>query len=365
MLRALSLTVVVLWHWVFTILVWESTGPFPSSPLAFTHGLWPLTWIGQVMPLFFFVGGFAHLSAWEKVRRAGGGYAVFVGGRFRRLAIPVFPLLAVWGVLYLAIRFIAAPPWLLTSIVLVVSPLWFLGVYLMLVLLAPVLIKAHRKTPTMSLVLLGGVALGLDGLRFGQGMKWAGAVNFIVVWSFCHQLGFSYPRLAGAERETKWAMLLGGALVLAALVSTRVYPASMVGVPGDEISNMGPPTFCMVALLVFQVGLAMLLRPAALRALRRPAVAQFEALMNRLAMPLFLFHTTAYALTIVVLWVPFRLQPAESPTVWWWLERPLFVAGPLLMMVPVLWLFARPQLEYAFDSLRALRRDVPQAESRF
>ena len=37
----------------------------------------------------------------------------------------------------------------------------------------------------------------------------------------------------------------------------------------------------------------------------------------------------------------------------------------LVVQARMLWLFARPQLEYAFASLRALRRDVPQAESRF
>ena len=56
-----AMLVVVIWHWVFTIVVWRPTGPSASSPLAFTDQLWLLTWLLQVMPLFFYVGGYAHL----------------------------------------------------------------------------------------------------------------------------------------------------------------------------------------------------------------------------------------------------------------------------------------------------------------
>jgi len=355
-LRAVSVIVVVAWHWVFTIPSWTPSGPDTSNPLAFTYGLWPLTWLGQVMPLFFFIGGVAHLSTWEKVRNNGGGYAVFVGSRFRRLVVPALPLLACCGAVYVAVRLMADPPWLLRTVVVVMSPLWFLAAYLMLVSIAPLMIRLHGVAPLTTLVLLGTSALGLDGLRFAQGQAWAAWANFVVVWAFCHQLGFFYPRLVRSRVETRWAMLLGGGVVLAGLVATDTYPASMVSVPGQKTSNVGPPTVAVVALVVFQVGLAMLVRAAVLRATERPTATALTGLVNRLAMPLYLFHGTAYALTIVVFAQVLDLGLAQSPTLIWWLERPLFVAGPLLSMVLVLWVFARPSLEYACCSLRALAR---------
>jgi hypothetical protein len=88
--RAFSLLVVVLWHWVFTIVVWRASGPSADSPLGFTRNLWILTWVLQVMPVFFFVGGYAHMRLWLKLR---GSAAGFVLGRMRRLLVPSLALL--------------------------------------------------------------------------------------------------------------------------------------------------------------------------------------------------------------------------------------------------------------------------------
>jgi hypothetical protein len=57
-LRVVSLIVVVLWHWAFTILRWSPEGPRATNPLGFFSGLWILTWLLQVLPVFFYVGGY-------------------------------------------------------------------------------------------------------------------------------------------------------------------------------------------------------------------------------------------------------------------------------------------------------------------
>ena len=71
-IRAFSLLVVVAWHWVFTILVWEDDGPHASNPIGFTTGLWAATWAFQVMPLFFYVGGYGHLRVVGEGAQTGG-----------------------------------------------------------------------------------------------------------------------------------------------------------------------------------------------------------------------------------------------------------------------------------------------------
>lgn len=88
-LRSFSLLIVVLWHWAFTVVIWEADGPHAGNPIGTTQGFWALTWLLQVMPVFFFVGGFAHLRTWSwcSARAADtppswpGGYA----GSYRRL----------------------------------------------------------------------------------------------------------------------------------------------------------------------------------------------------------------------------------------------------------------------------------------
>ena len=64
-LRAFSLVVVVIWHWGFTILGAFRSDGSPTNPIGFTRGMWAITWVLQVMPVFFFVGGYTHRLAFD------------------------------------------------------------------------------------------------------------------------------------------------------------------------------------------------------------------------------------------------------------------------------------------------------------
>src|SRR5262249_34262771 len=59
-LRAGSLLVVVLWHLLATKLTWSADGPHATNPLGSVPGLWLGTWVLQVMPVFFYIGGCLH-----------------------------------------------------------------------------------------------------------------------------------------------------------------------------------------------------------------------------------------------------------------------------------------------------------------
>ncbi|NIO13788.1 MAG: acyltransferase, partial [Xanthomonadales bacterium] len=65
-LRAFSLIVVVIFHWTFTILEFDRDVVRANNPIGSTPGAWIVTWVLQVMPLFFFVGGYAHWIVWKK-----------------------------------------------------------------------------------------------------------------------------------------------------------------------------------------------------------------------------------------------------------------------------------------------------------
>ena len=106
-----------------------------------------------------------------------------------------------------------------------------------------------------------------------------------------------------------------GLFLLVGLVFSGLYPGSMVGVPG-QTSNMAPPTVCILALTLFQVGFAELIRPAVLRTLGRGGwFASSSPCMTRFALPLFLFHTTGMALSRAVEWAIFGTESeATSPT---------------------------------------------------
>ena len=192
-----------------------------------------------------------------------------VGVRLKRLAVPALTLLGVWIVIGIVVSAVWDWTWTWRAVKLVVSPLWFMGVYLMLVLLLPAALWLHERFDTIVLVILAGIAGLVDVVRFRYDVPAIGLVNMIVVWGLCHQLGFFYDRIVAARRTVDWTLLIGGALALAALVGSGLYPGSMVGVPG-ETSNMAPPTVCIVALVLLQAGMLEIIRPAIEVRLERP-----------------------------------------------------------------------------------------------
>src|SRR5439155_7141137 len=125
------------------------------------------------------------------------------------------------------------------------SPLWF---------------WLHDRFGELVPVWMVGIAVVVDVLRFRYhvaGIEW---VNMLVVWAIPYQLGFYYDRLCAAPRRFAWALASAGFFALFGLTNMGLYPRSMVGVPGEAISNMAPPTLTIAALTVFQVGVLLLVR---------------------------------------------------------------------------------------------------------
>jgi hypothetical protein len=340
-LRAFSLIVVVLWHWAFTIVIWRDDGPHATNPIGFTTGLWIATWLFQVMPLFFYIGGYGHLVAWTRAHAQGVSIWAFTGRRLRSLAVPALALFVVWFLLGSVLGAVFDLEWVGRAVFLVVSPLWFMAVYLVLVALLPVALWLHRRFDSIVLVFLGGAAVAVDIARFRYDLEWLGMLNMLFVWGLCHQAGFFYRRVVALGRRLDWTLLWAGCFALAGLVFSGLYPGSMVGVPGER-SNMAPPSICIIALVAFQAGVAEIMRPGMERRLQRPRWEWVNETINRFSMPLFLFHTTGMALHRAVRYAfaGERNEPT-SPDLWWWLTRPFAVLGPLLFTLPVIYLFGR------------------------
>ncbi|SDE63438.1 acyltransferase family protein [Pseudonocardia oroxyli] len=341
-LRAFSIVVVVLWHWAFTILVWGPDGPTATNPIGFTSGLWVLTWLFQVLPLFFYVGGYVHLLAWQRARARGEHLGHFVWRNLRKLSVPALVLLTAWLALGLVVSLVFDVRWLWRTVLLVVSPLWFIGVYLLLIALIPVWLRLITRFGAVALVVVIGLVVVVDILRFRYGFDEIGYVNLVLVWGLAFMSGFFHQALVDAPRQAAAALTWAGLFGLVGLVFSGLYPGSMVGVPGEPTSNMAPPTLCIVALLAFQVGVAELARPWLRERLERPRLRRVVEIVNRFAMPVFLFHTTGMAIGRALLYgVNGELAEREVPDLVWWLERPLFIGLSLLCTLPVIWLFGR------------------------
>ncbi|MEU8898985.1 acyltransferase [Nocardia sp. NPDC048505] len=337
LLRVFSLATVVLGHWLMVVLVPGADGGVGvDNALGIMPALQPVTWIFQVMPLFFFVGGFAHAGA----LRRDPGYAGFVRARAARLLIPTAVFVGVWLAIGLVIEVTGYDSGLLrTATRLIGQPLWFVGVYLGVVALAPVLWTLHRRFgAAVPAVLVSGV-LGVDLIRFGLGHNGFGLVNVALVWLAVHQLGFlSADQRLG--RGAALALTAGGLIALLTLVTFGPYPVSMVGMPGASVSNMSPPTAALMAHALWLIGAALLLRKPIGRLLERPRVWLAVVTANGIAMTVFLWHLTALFLVSGVQLALGGPRPTVG-SAGWWLTRPLELSLYAAVTAVLLVLFRR------------------------
>jgi fucose 4-O-acetylase-like acetyltransferase len=353
LLRVASIVVVVAGHWLVAVVAWRDGRVEGGNALALVPGLWLATWLLQVMPLFFFVGGLANLVS----ARKGGGWVAFVRGRAARLLRPTVAFVATWTAVAAALGAAGVPEAILRPAArLVVQPLWFLGLYLVVVALAPAMLWLHRRFGPAVAVALGLGAAAVDLVGRLPGLAAVGNLNFLLVWLFAHQLGFLYAdgTLTGWSRRAHLAMAAGGLAALTGLTASGVWPASMVGLPGDRVSNMNPPSLCIVALTVWLVGLAMLVREPVGRWLGRPRPWAVVVAAGSTLMTLFLWHLTALVLAVLVLH-PLGLAEATPGDPAWWALRPLWLLAPAAMLAPLVAVFAR------LERPRPARRDAATA----
>jgi len=338
LMRALSICVVVAWHWTFSITHWHDGRLVMPNPIADVPGLWAATWVLQVMPVFFFVGGYANLAGWQAAERDGTGAARFVRSRLVRLTKPLVPWLACWLAFDLAVQAGGGGRSVAEWGRVVFVPLWFIGVYALVILAAPVTARLHAAHRGRVLVAMGAGILAADALRLATDV--AGPLPALVgsglVWLWCHQLGYFWrdgSLVAGGRRRAA-AVAAAGLAALTALTVAGPYSHSMVAT-GGESGNIRPTTACIAALAAFQLGLVLLARPALERGLARRRPWRAVVAANGLAMPVFCWHMTAL---VGFVWLYERAGFAlgEDPTAAWWLSRPLWLAGPALVLAAVL-----------------------------
>ncbi|MFZ3498113.1 acyltransferase family protein [Streptomyces sp. 5.8] len=332
LLRVASLGTVIAGHWLMAAVSTDGIG----NLLAVVPPLQVLTWALQVMPVFFFVGGFSHALSYRSLARRTDGpvYAAFLRARLRRLLRPTLVFVAVWTAVALTVQLLGGGGGRLSGAAfrLVTQPLWFIGIYLAMVALTPPLLKLHERHGWSAFGALAAAAAAVDLLRFAGGVPYAEFLNFAFVWLAVHQLGFL--RADGRIRRpgVLAAAGLAGAVLL---VAYGPYPLSMVGMPGEKVSNMAPPTLALLAHGIWLVGAVELLRGPAAAWLARPRVWRGVVAANGVAMTAFLWHLTAMlAVYAAQLGLGFALpEPAGAA---WWAQVPVrFLAAAALTCVLV------------------------------
>lgn len=326
LLRAGAICVVVLGHWLIAAVVVRDGTLVPGHLLELASWTHPLTWVFQVMPVFFLVGGYANALSWRSARTRGLPYAGWLRARLRRLLVPVVPLLVVWLVATsLADASGVSTATLRTASQVALVPTWFLAAYVVVCAFAPATLWLWERLGWWSV--LGGLVVGgvVDLVSIGTDRLWVGFANYLVVWGTVHQLGYAWldGRLAGTGRRLALAAV--GAVGLVALVWAGPYPVSMIGLDDAAVNNSYPTRVTLAFLGMLQAGAVLALEPLLARWMARPRAWAGVVLLSTRIMTLYLWHLTAMVSVIGTSMLLGGVGLGVDPlTPAWWATRPLW-----------------------------------------
>jgi peptidoglycan/LPS O-acetylase OafA/YrhL len=360
--RALCVVGVVLLHSIMVGVTVSDQGPVFDNASDGTGWIAPLSWLLQVMPLFFVIGGFSGLLAYRRMRQRGGTAVGFVAGRLHRLLQPAVFTVAIVGVGLALLTVSGVPADLIaTAGFRYGQPLWFLGVFLLCQALLPLLASAHERAPYRTITALVAASIAVDVLRAVTGIDGLGFLNLAFVWMALQQLGFFLAdgRIDALSRRVRATAGLGALLLLIVTFVTGLYSA-------DLIANINPPTAALLLVGVAHTSLLSLHRERLERFSHRPRVAAFTGFVTARTMTIYLWHmpvllvmagaTAIYALTTGV-----TLPALDSAG--WWAGRPLWLATALALTAIVAVAFTRFESRPAPQATTSRRRLVAGASS--
>lgn len=337
LLRSISILVVIVGHWMIATAYVVDGQMDAGHLLAGRPQLHWLTWLFQVMPIFFIVGGYSNAVSLESAKRKGVGYAGWLSARLNRLVAPLLILLVAWAVIAIAMSMFGARALVIQYVSqAALIPTWFLAIYIVVVIVAPAAYSFWKKYGFASfLVFVAGAAL-TDAAFFMADMQWLGWTNYLWVWLAVHHLGFAWrdDRLGGVAKRLIFSAV--GFTALWLLTSQGPYPLAMVGSPDPELSNTLPPKITLLALGIFQFGLLLALESPMRRALNGLRLWTATVLINSMIMTVYLWHITVMVLFAALLYtaggVGLGIEPGTSD--WWW-SRPVWIAILFVLLLPV------------------------------
>jgi len=328
--RAACLVVVVGLHVMMAGITVGTDGLAITNSLAGNPIFAWSTWVVQVMPLFFVMGGFSALLAWRRQRERGVQASTYVRDRVARLARPALLPLGLVGFTLAILGIIGLPDGVLSDVGFRIGqPLWFLAVYLGCSGLVPLMARLHERAPWATLLGMLVAVMAVDTVALVTQQPLIGALNLLFVWVFIQQLGFCLAD-GWFDWRRRWML---GASGLAAF-GVLLFMVMVIGYSPDMYANLNPPTAAILVLGVGQTLLFAWMRPWLARLAERPTLAGLSDAINRNAMQIYLWHVPVIVLIAVVLVVvgaPFP-EPLSGE---WWQSRPPFLIAVALLLIPI------------------------------
>ena len=328
--RAACLVIVVALHAMMAGVGGTAAAPVLENAMERWPGFAPITWVVQVMPLFFVLGGFSAFTQWTRLRRRGGTPAAYVASRVRRLLPPALGAIAATAILLVALRASGVPEAVVGEAGFRLGqPLWFLGVYLLCTGLVPVMAAAHRRSPLLVLGALAAAAMAVDVARLATGVEVIGFANLLFVWLLAQQLGFLLADGTMDRLRPEAIRRIGAGALAAALVLCACGLA-----PFDLFAALNPPSVVLAVLGLAQLCAFALVRPLLRRVAGGRAAARAIAAINRRAMTIYSWHMLVLILLAGILLVSGTTLPDPLAAAWWG-SRPLWLAAVAIGVIAV------------------------------
>ena len=295
--RLAALVAVMFGHCALLLATIDGFGLRIGNLLGEIPALAPITWIVQVMPLFFLAGGAAGAYGWHR----SSAWGTWLFRRAQRLCRPVFWYLAAWSIGILVTYQLLGADSAVSMGRECVALLWFLGVYLVVLAFVPVLTR--MSTGRIVVVAVGSLiaaSAGFDAIRFAVGEPMAGVANFVIVWLIPMVIGVAYARRLIGVRAALVAAVAAFAAQLVA-VAVGPYDVSLVVTGTERISNVSPPTLLLALHCTWMSCLFVAAAGPIRRWAERPRVWYVVATGNGGAMTLYLWHIPAIAVATFTL----------------------------------------------------------------
>lgn len=314
-------------HWMAIAVYTDDAGALTAgNALELAPGMSWVTWILQVMPLFFVVGGFSSAMSLDSFAARGGGRPQdWVIARLHRMLAPAVVLASAWAVFIAAGYAVGQGALIATGATAAAIPLWFLANYTIDTAIAPYVLPAFRRHRIA--LPAGGVALfcALEAARFA-GVPALPQLNWILGWLLFQVAGFAW-RDGLLPRGKALLGIAGGFWTLAFLaVTVGPYPVAMVHFPGLVHSPTHPPS---LALMLFGAGYSLTAVAAA------PAISAWLATRpkawagvvaaNAIAMSVYLWHFTAAIVVTAGFHAAGWLPTSDVGSALWWVQKVPFV----------------------------------------
>ncbi|HEV8558583.1 MAG TPA: phospholipase [Actinophytocola sp.] len=322
-LRIVSLTGIVLAESILALASWGSNH---------AGWVWPLTWLLQLVPLFFLAGGHANLIAW----RAAHDYGDYLAARIGWLLRPVLAFVTAWLVVPLSLELLGAPEDAIAAFGrIVLQPLWLLGLYLLVVAATPVMHRLHRLLPLATPVALLAAVTTIGVAGHGSVAAHAGGILVALLFQ---QVAFHYAdgRLWRVPRPALVATAIAAFLGLVALTTAGGHPKLLIAEP-TEYASFAPSLLGVLLIGCVQVCLVALPRQAGASKLAASPPARMVTVLRDAPMTAYLLYLcTMLLIAGVVVAARTAGLPATGVD---WLTQPRRMLALALIGVPTMLAF--------------------------